>query len=125
MSKIRFYEKSGNIGCTHQIVVVGREESLDYHSRSPLHYGVCLQCKEKHEWEIRHLDYTVVGCNNPDIYFMNGLDFSDLFEYNKEYTEREVIETLVLTYKPDYIMSRRRCLYTKEKGIIERNLYVD
>lgn len=123
MYKVKFYEEDKNLGCSHQVVIASKTKNLDYHSSSPLHRGVCLQCKLSQVWEIRHLDYVVVGCNNPDIKNKYYVNFTDLFNYNEEYTEKEVVEKLVSTYRPDYIMNGRRCLYTLENGINDEVLW--
>lgn len=68
----------------------------------------CIECGDTFEEEIQHLDYVCRNCKE----YKN---FSEIFEYDKEYTEYEVINTLVLNLNPDFILVNSNLKY----GLVE------
>lgn len=123
MYTVRFTKPKFTSECNHTIMVASAEGDLDYHSSSPIHFGVCPECHLAEHWEIRHLDYVVLGVQNKDLKLRYYVKFESLFTYDKDYTEKEIVERLAEVYQPQYIANGRRCLYSASTGINEEVLW--
>lgn len=101
-------EKSFTNGCRHNIIICNGRTRLMPPSSSVTGTCKCIECEDTFEEEIGHLDYVCRNCKE----YKN---FSEMFEYDKEYTEYEVIDILVLNLKPDFILIGRNLKY----GLVE------
>lgn len=97
-SLIRFSE-----GCRHSIVICNGETSLLPPSSSIIGTCTCIECGDTFNTEIRHMDYV---CKDGKLN-----SFKSMFDYDKPYTEYDIVETLIKNIKPKYIIKGRRLLY--------------
>lgn len=107
----------------HPVLVLRDSGGCDYHSSDTLYDGLCPVCWGQIENTTKSCwKYLVINPRNDE---HSGLvmltDLKHYINFEREYTEGELLHILIDLYDPEYISYGKRTLYSRDKGILEQD----